>query len=240
MMKEMSFFDVNFHLGLTWYRMHFPLDVGTSAMTNAGAQKLTGESSAYYMFHPLAPARIANTLPHTKIILLLRNPVSRAFSHYQLKLRRRQETLSFEEAIDAEAERLAGEQDKIIADPRYYSPAHDRYSYLARGQYLDQIRNWQQHFGPNQLLILESNEFFQQTAEVFQRVLDFIGLPRWQPAEFGNRFPGKYDEKMRDDTRRRLTQYFAPHNEALYAHLGTRFNWDRPEVGRPTPSLSAA
>jgi hypothetical protein len=227
MTKEMSFFDVNFHRGLSWYRMHFPLDTNSSSPNGTGQRLLTGESTAYYMFHPLAPVRIARTLPQAKIILLLRNPVCRAFSHYQLKLRRRQETLSFEAAIDAEAERLAGEEEKIASDPNYYSPAHDRYSYLARGQYIDQIRRWQQHFAPSQLLILESNEFFRKTAEVFDRVLAFLGLPRWQPAQFGNRFPGKYSEHMDDATRRRLVEYFAPYNELLYAHLGTHFDWER-------------
>lgn len=225
--KEMSFFDNNFDRGLNWYRMHFPMNGKAQANGRSDRQKLTGESTAYYMFHPLAPVRIAGALPGVKIVLLLRNPVSRAFSHYQLKLRRRQETLSFEEAIDAEAERLAGEQERIIGDERYYSEAHDRFSYLARGRYLEQIRRWQQHFPPGQLLILESNEFFRQTAEVFDRVLGFLGLPRWQPARFGNRFPGKYSQKMSDATRRRLIDYFAPHNEQLYAHLGQRYDWDR-------------
>jgi hypothetical protein len=235
MTKEMSFFDVNFHRGLNYYRMYFPLAAarghhrnGANGATNgAGSAKITGESTAYYMFHPLVPARIHETLPHVKIILLLRNPVSRAFSHYQLKLRRLQETLTFEEAIDAESDRLAGEHEKIVSDPHYYSAAHDRFSYLARGRYLEQIRRWQQYFSPDRLLILESGEFFQRTAEVFDRVLDFLRLPRWRPDEFGNRFPGKYSEKMSEATRRRLVDYFAPHNEELYAHLGMRFDWDR-------------
>jgi hypothetical protein len=179
------------------------------------------------MFHPLSPGRIAQTLPGVKIILLVRNPVSRAFSHYQLKLRRRQETLDFDAAIDSEAERLAGEHEKIVADPLYYSAAHDRFSYLSRGVYVDQIRRWQQHFPPNQLLILESGEFFQRTGEIFARVLDFLGMRRWEPLQFGNRFPGKYSDKMREATRRRLIDYFAPHNEQLYAHLGTRFDWNK-------------
>jgi hypothetical protein len=224
--KEMSFFDVNFHRGIDWYRAHFPLQSATRE-SGCGIRQLTGESSAYYMFHPLAPERIAASLPGAKVIVLLRNPVSRAFSHYQLKLRRRQETLTFEQAIAAEPERLAGEHEKIVADPNYYSVAHDRYSYLARGVYIDQVRRWQQHLPPSRLLILESGEFFKNTADVFARVLDFLGLRRWQPDRYGNRFPGKYTDKMRDATRRQLVDYFAPHNERLYAHLGTRFNWDK-------------
>jgi hypothetical protein len=225
MSKEMSFFDVNFHRGGDWYRMHFPL--AGPAGENGHAASLTGESTAYYMFHPLAPARIAQVAPRAKIILLLRNPVDRAFSHYQLKLRRLQETLSFEDAIDAEPERLAGEEEKIVNDPRYYSAAHDRFSYLARGRYLEQIVRWQKLFPPRQLLILESGEFFKRTEEVFEGVLDFLGLARWRPAQFGNRFPGKYRDKMNDATHRRLVDYFAPHNERLYTHLGTRYAWDR-------------
>jgi hypothetical protein len=225
MQKEMSFFDLNYARGTDWYRMHFPLAAEDEA--DAGKGTLTGESTAYYMFHPLAAARIAQTVPRAKIILLLRNPVDRAYSHYQLKLRRLQEELSFEDAIDAEAERLAGEEEKIIHDPTYYSLAHDRFSYLARGRYLPQIRRWQQYFGPQQLLILESGAFFRQTDQVFARVLDFLGLSPFVPAAFGNRFPGKYKDKMSDATRRKLVEHFAPHNAALYAHLGQRFDWDR-------------
>ena len=224
--KEMSFFDINFHRGLEWYRTHFPLQ-STTRENGSGHRLLTGESSAYYMFHPLSSGRIAASLTGVKIILLLRNPVSRAFSHYQLKLRRRQETLSFEDAIAAEPERLAGEHEKIVADPSYYSVAHDRFSYLARGVYVDQIRRWQEHFPPGQLMILESGEFFKNTAEVFGRVLDFLGLRRWEPHRYGNRFPGKYSEKMNEATRQHLIEYFAPHNERLYAHLGTRFDWNK-------------
>ncbi len=226
MTKEMSFFDVNFHRGLNWYRMHFPVNE-TRSLAPPTSVSLTGESTAYYMFHPLAAQRIADTSPNIKIILLLRNPIDRAFSHYQLKVRRRQEQLSFEDAIAAEAQRLAGEQEKILADPHYYSVNHDRFSYLARGIYADQLIRWQKVFTPDRLLILESSEFFNRTAEVFERVLQFLGLPKWQPAHFGNRFPGKYRERMSDDTRLRLIEYFRPHNERLFELLGERFNWDK-------------
>jgi Sulfotransferase domain len=230
--KEVGFFDVNFHHGLHWYRMHFSLDESTSLHANQQTGRQTGESTPYYIFHPLAPERIAATLPNVKIIMLLRDPVDRAFSHYQLKIKRRHETLSFDEAIEAEAERLAGEHAKILSDPRYYSAAHDRYSYLARGLYLEQIVRWERHFPPGRLLVLESGEFFRHTAKVYQRVLDFLGLPRWQPPRFGNRYPGEYSERMKPAARRRLTEYFAPHNEQLYAHLGTRFNWQEPTAAR--------
>lgn len=226
LIKEMSYFDRNYQRGMNWYRMHFPLIEGNSCKP-AGQPTMTGESTAYYMFHPLVPQRIAHDLPELKIILMLRNPVDRAFSHYQLKVGRNREPLSFDDAIEAEAERLAGEEAKIIADPTYYSPRHDRHSYLARGIYVDQIIRWQKFFSPERLLILESTDLFKRTEETFARVLDFLGLPEWRPAEFGNRFPGRYSDKMSEATRRKLIDYFAPHNARLNAHLGTRYDWDR-------------
>ena len=224
--KEIAFFNGQFDRGLDWYRMYFPLKPTTSSRGST-AETQSGESTAHYMFHPHAMARIAATLPQVKIIMLLRNPVDRAYSHYQMKVRRRQEPLSFDDAIDAEADRIGGELEKLASDPRHKSRNLFRFSYLARGMYLEQVQRCQRFFGPDRCLILESGEFFKQTAEVYQRVLSFLGLSAYQPAEFGNRFAGKYSEKMSVATRRRLVEYFAPHNQQLYAHLDTHYNWDR-------------
>lgn len=221
--KEMSFFDVNFARGFNWYRMHFPLNNPSDSST----VMMTGESSAYYMFHPLAPQRIAETLPGARIILLLRNPVDRAFSHYQMNFRRRNESLSFEDAIQAEPERLDGEHERILAAPNYYSFHHDKHSYLARGRYAEQIRVWQSLFPPERLLIEESSDLFRNTAEVFNRVVDFLGLPRWQPSAFTNRFPGQYRARMNESTRASLTEYFRPFNSQLSELLGREFPWDK-------------
>jgi hypothetical protein len=225
MIKEVHFFDEYFHRGLAWYRMHFPLSTGRRA-SKGRKKSLSGESSPYYTFHPLVPQRIAAVLPQARIILLLRNPVDRAFSHYQHSCRRRHENLSFEDAIDAEPQRLAGEHERLVADPTYNSPAHRRNSYVERGLYLVQIERWQKYFPLEQLLILESGQFFRQPADVYARALEFLELPPWRPAQFGNRYPGRYRDPMNAATRRKLVEFFAPHNERLYAHLGTRFDWD--------------
>lgn len=225
--KKIAFFDKNFHRGMQWYRLHFALRRERPAPGAAPDQTFTGESTAYYMFHPLAAKRIAETLPETKIILLLRNPVDRAYSHYQYKVRRGKEPLSFEAAIEAEPERLAGEDERLRSNPNYRSQAHFLYSYLARGVYVDQIKHWQSLFPPERLLILESGGLFKRPAEVYRQVLEFLGVPAWQPREFGNHFDGGYKTKMSPETRRKLVDYFAPHNARLYAHLGLRYDWDR-------------
>jgi hypothetical protein len=226
--KEMSFFDNQFHRGLRWYRSHFPRDPQFGTDSQIQTPTLTGESTAYYLFHPHAAARISKILPGVKLIILLRNPVDRAYSHYQLNLRRGNETLSFEGAIAAEKERLKGEGERMRRDESYASFAHEKHSYLARGRYAEQLAVWRQYFGPDQLLLIESSQFFSNTAAEFDRVQDFLGLPGWQPKKFGNRFPGKYFQKMSRPMRELLTDYFIPHNERLYQMLGQRFQWDTP------------
>ena len=106
--KEIKYFDCNYINGQNWYQAHFPLK-----KKFVGGSKLTGEATPYYIFHPQAPMRIAEALPEAKIIILLRNPIDRAYSHYQHMVRVGREPLSFEEAIAAEPERLAGEAEKI-------------------------------------------------------------------------------------------------------------------------------
>jgi hypothetical protein len=225
--KKIAFFDKNFHRGSQWYRLHFPLRSAGAVSDSASDTSFTGESTAYYLFHPLVPQRIAETLPQTKIIVLLRNPVDRAYSHYQYKLRNRKEPLSFEAAIDAEAERLAGEEEKLCRDPDYRSRAHFLYSYMARGIYLDQIFRWQKHLPSDRMLIVESSGLLKRPAEVYDEVLSFLGVRSWQPSEFAQHFAGGYKARMSAEMRHKLIDYFAPHNQRLYDHLGQRFDWDR-------------
>lgn len=221
--KEVHYFDksYNYCRGENWYRWHFPLALGKNR------HKLCGESSPFYLFCPVTPARMAELMPHAKIIVLLRNPVDRAFSHYQMTVSRNLEPLSFEDAIKAEPGRLADHRKWLIHDSTHYSSVYRDFSYLARGIYADQIIEWRKHYSPEQFLILESGEFFLDTAAVFDRVLDFLGLDHFHPPEFANLFPSKTGAKMLPSTREMLLDYFAPHNARLYEELGVEFDWDQ-------------
>ena len=177
------------------------------------------------MFDPRVPQRMRQTLPNVKVIFLLRNPVSRAYSHYQHSRRRGREPLSFEAAIAAEEARLTGEHERLLDEPEYQSLSHQRYSYLARGVYVDQLRHWQNHLPAEQILALQAERMFRQPEQVLCEVLDFLGLDRWAPSRYGNRYAGGYSEPMAAETRARLTQHFAPHNERLFDFLGTHYDW---------------
>ena len=217
--KEIHYFDLHYGEGDSWYRGRFPL------ARNLGGGALTLDASPYYLVHPQAPARAARLLPEVKLIALLRNPVDRALSHHQHEVRGRRETLSFADAIEAEGERLAGEEARLAADPAYYSYNHHRYSYLLRGQYLEQLRRWMDHFARSQLLVLQSEWLFRDPAAATAAVHEFLGLPPHRIGRYKTFLQGRYEREMPAALRERLTAHFAPHNRALYQWLGREFDW---------------
>ncbi|MGB8647676.1 MAG: sulfotransferase domain-containing protein [Anaerolineae bacterium] len=216
--KEVHFFDLHFENGPDWYRAQFPED----APGNRSA--IAGEASPYYIYHPLAPRRIAALLPEVKLLVLLRNPIDRAYSQYNHVLRRGLELLSFEQALAGETERLAGETERIINQPGYQSVNHQRLSYRSRGLYADQLEAWFQLFPREQFWIESSELLFQNPGLVLSRALSFLGLPEWAPAEYLVFNEGRYPP-MEAATRAQLADYFAPHNRQLYQLLGRDFEW---------------
>lgn len=164
--KEVHFFDSHYSKGLDWYRGHFPFYRNYIPIVSSSKEFITGEASPNYMIYPHAPKRIAETLPKAKLIVVLRNPVDRAYSHYKHQVRVGKETLSFEEAIDREDERIEGELEKMIEDETYVSLKYSLFSYLHRGIYVDQLKAWFNYFKREQILILETENLISEHKEV--------------------------------------------------------------------------
>ena len=141
--KEVSFFDRHYRRGEAWYRGHFPNALrGWIAERSNGRPLVVGEASPSYMFHPLAPQRVHDLVPDVRLIALLRNPADRAYSHYQHEVALGREPLSFEQALDAEEERLRGEVERMTDDPSYFSHEWWDHTYPARGRYAEQLERW--------------------------------------------------------------------------------------------------
>jgi hypothetical protein len=218
--KEVHFFDANYDKGMGWYRAFFPQQA--TAQPNGS---ITGEASPCYLFHPTAARRAHASIPHAKIIVLLRDPVHRAYSHYHHEVRLGHETLSFEEAIACEPERLRGEKERMLADDRYYSEPYMHHSYLARGVYVDQVKAWFAHFPPEQVLVLQSEDFFADMEYVMRQVYAFLGIAYMPSAKLKKHKTFPY-RKMDEGMQRYLREYFAPFNRQLYAYLGREFTWE--------------
>jgi hypothetical protein len=223
--KGVHYFDTNYGKGMDWYASHFPTSIyGHYLRARHGVRLMTGEASPYYVFHPQVPHRVARHLPDVKLILLLRDPVQRAYSHYQHEVARGFETLSFEEAIRAEPERLAGERERLLAEPFYNSFAYQHHSYLARGHYDDQLATWRSLFPDRQLLVLSSERFFAEPDRAFRRVLGFLELPPFTPAAYERHNAHDY-RQMGAGLRAMLVEHYRDPNRRLYETLGEDFGW---------------
>jgi hypothetical protein len=214
--KGVHYFSTSYERGPAWYRGHFPLEAYRRARALSGTERvLTGEASPYYVFHPLAPARVAADLPQTRLIVMLRDPVGRAYSHYQHEREGGFEDLStFEEAVAAEPDRLAGEEERIVADPGYQSFHHQHHSYLARGRYAEQLARWLDVVPRERLLVVRSEDLFRDLDGTYARVLGFLGLPPWT-VERQTAYNAHTYEAMRPETKKRLRAAFEPHEQAL-------------------------
>lgn len=214
--KEVHFFDTpKWRKGMGFYGEQFP-------DTSGGF--VTGEATPYYLFEPRVPGRVASTLPSVKLVVLLRNPVERAYSDWRHKVRQGTEDLAFEAALAAEGARTAGERERMLADEHYYSRALRRYSYLSRGVYVDQLARWRERFAGDRLLVAKSEDLYANPERVCEEVLDFLSLNRRALTARGYGYGGEA-EPMKPETHRRLEEYYRPHNLKLYEYLGRDFGW---------------
>jgi hypothetical protein len=215
--KEVSYFDRHYARGEAWYRGNFP------NLARARG-KLVGEASPSYLFHPLGPERVRALLPEARLVALVRNPVDRALSQHNHEVALGREKLSFEEALDAEEERLRGEEEKLVADPRYFSREWWSHAYKARGRYAEQLERWLAVFPREQLLIVPSEDLGAEPAQTYARVAEFLGAPPHRLDSFPRVFERQY-EPMRPETRERLAAEFDEPNRRLYELLGRDLGW---------------
>jgi hypothetical protein len=208
--KEVHYFDLNFARGERWYRAHFG---------RTGQPGLNLDSSPYYLFHPAVPARLHALLPQARLVVLLRDPVRRAYSHYWHERDKGRETLGFEEAIAAEPGRLAKSEAALADGTLEASPAHQHFSYLARGRYAEQLERWFAVFPREQFLVLRFEELAREPLSVLNHTLSFLGLPPAGSVSLEARNTRRYPP-MPEATAERLREYFEPHERRLELLLG--------------------
>jgi len=206
--KEVHYFNLNHQKGNKWYHQFFPWN----------KSHLQGEASPYYLFDESVPAKVKAYNPKIKLIVILRDPSERAFSHYRMNVRLGMENLGFLEALNAEDERIK-ENDLL-------SPTNPQllYSYKHRGLYSKQLSNWLKHFPREQLMILKYDEFFNTPWNEIQKVYHFLGLADFNECHqdfFSNKNIGNID--LSEDAKILLRHYFAEPNRKLAQQYGVTF-----------------
>ena len=203
--KEIHYY--NYYLqhgkGLSWYKSFFPLRLRSHG-------KKTGEASPNYLYSETAPVELKKDISNVKLLVLLRNPIARAYSEYNMHVRqlnRKGFPASFEEAISND--------DLSIEGSRLY---------LVRGLYAGRIKNWLKHFSRDQFLFIKSEDFFQDPKKILEDVYEFLEIDKVYPANLKPQQVGSYPE-LSTETRAELNNYFEKSNHELVELLGDSFRW---------------
>lgn len=201
--------------GQPWCTKQFP----KTTLANA----ITGDATANYFESDFAPEKIKQDFPNAKIILILRNPVERAYSHYKMAVKHGLEYLSFEEALELEEKRLAYASQNYVPQLQH-DYVFQRLGYQSKGIYVQFLKNWLKHFSLYELLIIDSQTYFNDTNIVYKQVLKFLDLATYLPTCFDKLQQGN-QQKTQEQTRAKLANFYQPYNEELYALIGTSYNW---------------
>lgn len=224
--KGVHYFDAGVHRSDRWYRSHFATQRTLAARRAATGHAFTAEASPYYLFHPLAAARAAAALPHAQFVVLLRDPVDRTVSQWAEQTRNGIETLDLRSALDAEADRLGDDAQRLASGSLARSFAHEHQSYAAQSEYAPSLRRWRDAVGPARLTIRYSEDYWGAPAEIASEVLEAIGVPPDPdpPASHRNAAPR---EPLDGAIEERLVDRFAPDVERVREIVGVAPPWPR-------------
>ncbi|RLN78713.1 hypothetical protein BBJ28_00025987, partial [Nothophytophthora sp. Chile5] len=214
-----------------------------------------GESTPSYLLYgePVA-RRMRLVTPHMKLIVMLRDPVKRAFSHFhmtadesgtpvQLKRREAVKGKRFEQVVEddlqlLEAAGVCGSEgmghlqlDTLASRFQVYADAlpqtHGAHSYLGRGLYAAQLALWLRVFPRDRILVIDLDDMRspEGVQREAQRAAEHLGLREPLTLRDAERKNTRAYDPLDVDTEKRLRAFYAPFNEQLFTLLGQRFNW---------------
>ncbi|MBI5888974.1 MAG: sulfotransferase domain-containing protein [Deltaproteobacteria bacterium] len=235
--KEIDFFGciARYNKGIGFYHSHFPL-----AENNPG--KITFDASPNYLFASQAPKRIYDYNPNIKQIVLLREPVERAFSAWNMYrklykvdkgwfhnwMRRCDESYDKGQLVRRNIEKFDSFDYVIAEELSAQEKGKDiEASLLAHGLYSKQLERYFCIFKKEQILILEKDTFKVDTIRTLKQVEKFLGLSEhnWSNEDLASVFKGEYENDVPAKTKELLKAYYRPHNERLYKLINVFYNW---------------
>ena len=241
--KEVGFFnrDRVYHRGPRWYARQFPW--------RRNPRVRLFEATPAYVYYPFVAERIFQFDPRMRLILMLRNPVERAFSAWNMFREMHADPVIRDATIRQYLEEANPEaKEPLLAMlgqerfPDFHScvtneihalqtgaPQALEPGFVRRGLYCEQVERFYQQFPRESILILESGELRSRQAETLNRVVSFLGLRQtdWAQAPLQDKNVRPYDSPMAEHTRTLLQEFFEEPNARLYSALGRSFDWDR-------------
>ena len=223
---NIGFFNENYHLGINWYKSLFPTVFYKKKMESKNKHCLFFDVTSTYMEEELTAKNVYEVNPNQKIIVILRNPVDRAYSHYHVSVKEKSEKRSFEDAVFEEMNRIKSE--RIIQNKnknlRVFTP--NNIHYLKKGFYALQLKSWFKIFPREQILVLSTEEFQEDQNLIYKKIFDFLNIPNMKIKSTEKMEKGNYTH-MKHDTRNLLLDYFRQCNHELFELINSEFDWKK-------------
>ena len=214
--KEIHFFSRFYTKGFNWYKSNFPLGI---------EKKITGEATPYYLYHPLSAERIHFHLPNIKLIVVLREPVSRALSHYQHARKHGFENKPIMEALKCDLAKYEEYKKRIVEGENVFE--YQEKSYVTRGYYQQQLDRYYDLFDEKNILILQSTDLFSNSSETTKQAFEFLQLDAtFTPNDLSVKNKGDVsllDQRSRDEAKEWLEEHYQPFNKLLLEKYDIQF-----------------
>ena len=221
---NMGFFNDNFHLGVNWYKSFFPTTFTRKKIKSKFGDFLAFDVTTKYMEEESTANNVYQTKPNMKIIIILRNPVDRAYSQYHLSVRQTAERRSFEDVVEENMNRLNKESHEHYEIKPKFSAKED--NYLKKGLYALQLRYWLKIFPRENILIVSTEEFESNQQIIYNKIFEFLNISKFEVKNTKKMEKGNYPP-MKSETRNLLLDYFRSHNHELFELINIKFDWDK-------------
>jgi len=221
---NMGFFNDNFHLGVNWYKSFFPTTFTRKKIKSKFGNFLAFDVTTKYMEEESTANNVYQTKPNMKIIIILRNPVDRAYSQYHLSVRQTAERRSFEDVVEENMNRLNKESHEHYEIKPKFSVKED--NYLKKGLYALQLRYWLKIFPRENILIVSTEEFESNQQIIYNKIFEFLNISKFEVKNTKKMEKGNYPP-MKSETRNLLLDYFRSHNHELFELINIKFDWDK-------------
>ena len=221
---NMGFFNDNFHLGVNWYKSFFPTIFTRNKIKSEFGNFLAFDVTTTYMEEESTANNVYQIKPNMKIIVILRNPVDRAYSQYHLNLREKAEKRSFEDAMEENMNELNKESyERYEIKPKF---SVEENNYLKKGLYAQQLRHWLNIFPMESMLILSTEEFESNQQVIYNKIFEFLNISQFEVKNTEKMEKGSYPQ-MKSETRSLLLDYFRSHNNELFKLINKKFDWEK-------------
>ena len=221
---NMGFFNDNYHLGVNWYKSFFPTIFTRNKIKSKFGNFLAFDVTTTYMEEESTANNVYQTKPNMKIIVILRNPVDRTYSHFLKNVREKVEKRNFESAVEENMGRMKKESyEQHETKPKFIV---DENNYLKKGLYALQLRHWLKIFPRENILIVSTEEFESDQQAIYNKIFKFLNISQFKVKNTEKMEKGSYPP-MKSETRNLLLDYFRSHNQELFELINMEFDWKK-------------